>query len=126
MVLFKVNNVDFTEYVIQKSYSVQEADVYTSWTDGNWITHRVISRQQISGSFNMTFTTEAEYDAFKVAVDAAKTPSGYCPIQIFVNTTKTLETINAFVDFTAKNRWTMEAFGGDPEIAAVTVKITER
>lgn len=126
MALFLVNSVDFSGYIIQKSYSVQKQDVYQTWTDGNWKTHRVIARQRVSGSFKMTFLTEAAYNDFKSAVAAVKTANGYCPLQVWCNNTKTLETVNAFLDFTTTNRWTTAAFGGDPVVAAVSVAIEER
>ena len=123
--LLKVNSVDFTSYVVQKSYSVQKQDEYAKWTDGNWIEHREVTRQRISGSFSMTFTTETEFDTFKSALNAVKT-NGYYPIQVYVNTTKTLESINAFLEFSVIHKWTTAAFGQTPEIAAVDIKVTQR
>lgn len=126
MSLFTVNSTDYSDNVLQKSYSVQRQDLYTEWVDGNWITHRVIARQQITGSFNMTFTSAAAYEAFKADIDTVKTADGYCPVTLWVNNIADSVTINAFVELTTKNRWTEDAFGGTPELAAVTVKITER
>ena len=123
--LLKVNNVDFTSYVVQKSYAVQKNDEFSKWTDGNWNVHREVTRQRITGSFTMTFTTEAEFDAFKSALDTVKT-NGYYPIQLYVNTTKTLESINAFVDYTIQHVWTNAAYGQKPEVAAVSVSVTQR
>lgn len=126
MSLLVINSTDYSENVIQKSYSVQRQDLYTEWVDGNWITHRVIARQQITGSFNMTFTSAAAYEAFKANIDTVKTVDGYCPVTLWVNNIKASETINAFVELTTKHRWTEAIYGGSPELAAVTVKITER
>lgn len=126
MVLLKINNVDFTDNVIhQKGYSVLSQDIYTRWTDGNHIEHREVSRQRVSGSFNMVFRSEAEFNTFIEAIAAVKT-SGYCPIQVWVNTTKTLTSIQAFVDIKPVHRWTEPAFGQTPELATVSVKIQER
>lgn len=126
MVLLKINNVDFTDRVLQKSYDVQKQDEYESWTDGNWITHREITRTRVSGSMNLTFLSEAQYTAFNAAIAAVKTTGGYCPVQLWINNTKELETINAFLTISTKHRWTMPAFGGTPEVAAVTLKVTQR
>lgn len=124
MVLLTINSVDFTQYVNVKTYTMQRLDSYTSWTDGNWVTHRVIARQKVSGSFTMTFTTEAAYNAFKAAVNAVKT-EGYCPVSVYVTNEKTTRMINAFLDYTTRLVWTNEAFGQTPDVAAVSVKIEE-
>lgn len=126
MVLLKINNVDFTARVNEKSYTVQKQDVYSSWTDGNWTDHRVIARTRVSGQFTMTFPTEASYTAFLAAVNAVKTTGGYCPVTVWVNNEKALATVNAFLDIQTKHRWTTEAFGQTPELASVTVKLQER
>ena len=127
MVLFKVNNVDFTARVNhQKSYAVQSNDVYTTWTDGNYVDHRVVARQRISGSFTMTFTSDAQFDAFTAALAAVKHVDGYYPVQVWDNKSKTLVSINAFIDYTPQHRWTEASFGQTPELTAVSVKISQR
>ena len=126
MILFKINNVDFTARVNQRSYSVQKQPVYTTWTDGDWINHREIARTQISGSFNMTFVTEQQYEDFLAAIAAVQTTGGYCPVQLWDNTSKALATIDAFIDISTKHVWTTEAFGSLPVVAGVTVKVTQR
>lgn len=121
-----IGGEDFSEFINQKTYNIQRKDVFGSWEDGNWITHRNVVRTQVSGSFTMTFSREEDHDAFIDAVAAAKTAGGYCEIDVFVDTDKTFDTINAFLEIEAKHRWTMEAFGQTPELAVVTVKITEK
>ena len=126
MVLLKINNVDFTDRVNQRSYNVQKQDEYETWTDGNWITHHETVRTRVSGSIDLTFLTEAQYTAFNAAIAAVKTAGGYCPVQLWINNTKELATINAFLTIQTKHRWTMPAFGGTPEVAAATVKVIQR
>ena len=125
-VLLQINSVDFTDNVIQKSYRVQQQDEYEEWTDGNWITHREIVRTRINGTIALTFTSETDYAGLTGAIAAVKTSGGYCPITLWVNNTKSLETINAFLIVETEHRWTTPAFGMTPEIAAVTLKIKQR
>lgn len=124
--LLIVNSHDYSGKVNQQSYSCQRKDVYTEWTDGNKIVHRVVARSRIEGSFTMTFLSQTDYAAFKADLNAVKTSGGYFPITVWVNTDKATASINAFVELSTIHRWTTEAFGGNPEVAAVTVKIVER
>lgn len=123
--LFIVNGVDFSAYISQKTYTMQKEDVFTSWEDGNHITHREVSRQRISGAFTMTFLTGSAFDAFAAALAAVKT-NGYYPVSVWCNTTKNTESINAFVDVNTAHRWTTAAFGENPEAAIVKVTVTQR
>ena len=129
MALLTINNIDFTGKINQRKYNVQKQPVYSTWVDGNGITHRVITRTRVSGSFTMTFSSAADYDAFTGAVAAVKTNGGYCPITIYANNTKETLNINAFVDFETALRWTLQYdqnTGSTPALAGVTVKIEER
>lgn len=129
MALFTVNNVDFTSKINQKKYNIQKKPVYTNWTDGNGIVHRVVTRTRVSGSFPMSFFSVADYDAFKNAVEAVRTNGDYCPITIYANNTKETLNINAFVDYETSLRWTQvydQQTGSTPAVAAVTVTISER
>lgn len=126
MTLFIVNGNDYSDRISQKSYSCQKRDIFTEWTDGNWITHREITRTRIEGSFSITFLAEDDYEDFKSDLDAVKTSGGYLPITVWVNTDKATASINAFVELSTVHRWTTEAFGGTPEIASVKVKFKER
>ena len=125
-IFLEINETDFSSNVIQRSYNIQKAEEYATWVDGNWITHREISRTRVSGSFNMTFLSENAYESFLSAVEAVKTSGGYCPIKLWVNTSKQLETINAFLTITTKTVWTTEAFGSEPAVSGVTVKVSQR
>ena len=126
-VLLKINNTDFTDRLVQRSYSVQKVDEYARWIDGNWKQRRDIARTRVSGSFNLTFLSQDQFSAFLAAVAAVKTNGGYCEdIQLWVNNTKSLETLDAFLDFSAKTVWTGDGFGTSPEVTGITVKVTER
>lgn len=129
MALLTINNVDFTSKINQRKYNVQKQPVYTTWTDGNHVTHRSITRNRVSGSFTMSFLSAVEFDAFNAAVNAVKTVGGYLPVTVYVNNTKESLTINAFLDYDAMLVWTQiydVQTGSTPELASVTVKLSER
>ena len=129
MSLLTINNIDFTSKINQKQFNIQKKPVYTSWTDGNNVTHRVVTRNRVSGSFTMSFLSAADYDAFNSAVAAVKTNGDYCPIGIWANNTKEFLSINAFLDYETTLRWTLvydENTGSTPALAGVKVTVTER
>jgi hypothetical protein len=129
MALLTINNVDFTSKINQRKYNVQKQPVYTTWTDGNHVTHRSITRTRVSGSFTMSFLSAAEFDAFNAAVNAVKTVGGYLPLTVYVNNTKESLTINAFLDYDAMLVWTQVydiQTGSTPALASVSVKLSER
>lgn len=129
MALLTINNVDFTSKINQRKYNVQKHPVYTTWTDGNHVTHRSITRTRVSGSFTMSFLSAAEFDAFNTAVNAVKTVGGYLPVTVYVNNTKESLAINAFLDYDAMLVWTQVydvQTGSTPALASVTVKLSER
>ena len=129
MALLTINNVDFTSKINQRKYNVQKQPVYTTWTDGNHVTHRSITRTRVSGSFTMSFLSAAEFDAFNAAVNAVKTVGGYLPVTVYVNNTNESLAINAFLDYDAMLVWTQvydAQTGSTPALASVTVKLSER
>lgn len=129
MALLTINNIDFSSRINQKKYNIQKQPVYTTWTDGNGITHRSITRTRVSGSFTMSFLSAADFDSFNAAVNSVKTVGGYLPVAIYVNNTKETLNINAFLDYDAMLVWTQVynvQTGSTPELASVTVKLSER
>ena len=125
-IFLEINSTDFSSYVVRRSYNVQKAEEFATWVDGNWVTRHENVRTRVSGSFKMTFLSESEYETFLNAIDTVKTSGGYCPIKLWVNTSKQLETINAFITLSTKNVWTSDVFGNEPAVSGVTVKVTQR
>ena len=125
MTLLTINSVDFTSKIVEKSYKMDKKSVYTTWTDGNMKTHRVVSRTQVTGSFTMTFLTATDYTNFESAIAAVKQDGDYLPVTVYVNNTKTTETINAYLDYSTRLVWTYETTRS-PEVATIQVKLTER
>lgn len=121
--LFTIGSTDLTKYEDKDSHAVNRADVYTSWTDGNWNDHRVIARTRVSGSVVLNFKTDAEYSAFITLLTSARNANGYYPITVWCSNTKTTESINAFLDVAGETKWDVTA---PIQHHSVTVTITGR
>lgn len=120
--LLTINSVDFTPYIISKSYAINKQDTYETWTDANGIVHRSIYRTRISGDFNMKFIDRTKYNAFLTALSAVKT-DGYYPVTLYVNNTLASETINAFITIHPA----MSAqYTNYPEMEEFTVEVMQR
>lgn len=120
--LLTINSVDFTPYIISKSYEVNKQDVYEGWTDANGIAHRSIYRTKISGTFTMKFIDRTKYSAFLTALSAVKT-DGYYAVTLYVNNTLSSETINAFV--TIHPAMTAQ-YSNYPEFEQFQVEVVQR
>lgn len=64
MQLLIIDGIDFSKYINDSTYKVSSQSVYEEWKDANYKKHRQECRSSIEGSFDMVFTTDAEYDAF--------------------------------------------------------------
>lgn len=96
--LFRINNVDISQYIIAGTYEVNKQDVTVVWQDANWHTRKNKVRTKVVGSFDVLFLKKSDYDEFSELLKSAKNPSGYYPCR--VQTNNTLETINCnmFID----------------------------
>ena len=84
MAMLVINGHDYSNRVIAGSHNVVKEDVGTSWTDGNFKNHMEVSRQRVTGSWDMYFKSMAEYDTFLADIYAVKV-SGYIPMTVKVN-----------------------------------------
>lgn len=121
--LFKISSTDLTKWEDTQKHNVNRADVFEEWTDGNWTTHRVISRTRISGSVVLNFSRESDYANFITLLSTARNADGYYPITVWCSNTNTSETINAFLDIVGETAFDVTA----PIMHhSVTVNITGR
>ncbi len=120
--LFTVNAKDYTPFIISKTYKVNRLDVYESWTDANGITHRVVYRQKISGSFDIKFINRSHYSQFLSDLGAVKN-DGYHAVSLYLNNMLTSANANVFITMEPA----MNAQYSDyPEMAKFSVKVVER
>ena len=125
MEIFKVNSVDYSSYVYQKSWKVQNVKEYASWVDGNRITRRTVTRQKVSGSFVLTFLSSTDFDTFKTTLAAATVNDDYTAITLYVDNEHQLMNINAFITLNVKTLWTQDS-NQTPSIMEVTVRLEQR
>lgn len=125
MEILRINSVDFSSSVNQRSWQVQNQKEYASWIDGNRITRRTLTRQKVTGTFTLTFKTGAALDAFKAAVAAATTEDDYTEVTVYVANDHQTKTINAFLTIQVKTVWTQDS-DRTPAVFLATVKLEER
>lgn len=105
MILLKIGNTDVTAWIDRQNFQMNRADVFETWTDGNGIDHRNISRTRYSGKAAIGFSKAADFSAFCTLLANEKQADGYFSVTAYVNNTGTTETFQAFIDITATAKW---------------------
>lgn len=121
--LFKISTTDLTPWEKTENHDVNRSDIYEEWTDGNWITHRVITRTKINGTVELGFSRQAEFDSFLNLLATARDVDGYYPVTVYCSNTGTTENINAFIDISGGTHWDVTA---PIKYHSITVTITQR
>lgn len=99
MTKFKINDIDFTACVQESTYKVDSEDVFSSYVDANWKTHKIKVREKIRGSFDLMFIesySPMSYDEFLSALAAVKDDE-VTTATVFVNNQNTEKTIECYV-----------------------------
>ena len=107
--LFTIGTTDLTKWESTKDHNVNRTDVYTEWTDGNWVNHRVIARTRVSGTVVLSFSRETDFANFMSLMTSARDADGYYPVTVWCSNTNTSETINAFLDIAGDTEWDVTA-----------------
>ena len=121
--LFTIGSTDLTKWEKKEDHTVNREDVYEEWTDGNWITHRVIARTRISGTVKLSFARESDFTNFMTLLSSQRDANGYYPITVWCSNTNTSETLNAFLDVAGDTVWDVTAPIKHHDI---TIAITQR
>lgn len=108
-VFLKISTTDLTSAVDVQTYKCRREDVYTQWTDGDWISHRNVARTRISGSCKVGFSSASAFSDFLTLLSSSQASDGSYPLSVYVLNTNTLETINAFVDLSEAANWNLTA-----------------
>lgn len=90
---------NLTKYINVNEYAINQHDIFETWTDGNFILHRDITRQRISGSFQIGFTSAIKFNWFCELLEKAKQDEGYYNLKVYVNNLDDNVTISAYMDF---------------------------
>ena len=107
--LFKISTTDLTKWENTEKHNVIKSEVFEEWTDGNWITHRVVTRTKIAGSVELSFSRQNDFSAFMTLLSTARDADSYYPITVVCSNTGTTETVNAFLDITGETNWDVTA-----------------
>ena len=102
---FQIGTTDLTEFVDIQTYKINREDVYETWTDGNWMEHRVVARTRISGTLRLGFADAADLAAFLALLAAEKTAGGWYPVTAYVLNTGATAAVDAFVDPEGEAKW---------------------
>ncbi len=65
---------DISNLIVDGTYKMDSKDVYESWLDGNYVEHRIITAQKVSGSFDVALSnknncTLVQFKAIMTAAD---------------------------------------------------------
>lgn len=107
-VFLKIGTTDVSQYLDIQNYAMNAVDVYEEWTDGNWVDHRVINRQRITGKVSAGFSSESNYAAFISLLSSARDAEGYYPVTAFVINKGAAVTFDAFIDTEGSARWDLK------------------
>jgi len=99
--------VDMTAYADIQNINLNRADVFQTWTDGNWNERRVKVRTKISGSVQLGFASESTYRSFLTALAAAAAAStdGTVKLKAYVNNVENVCEFFAYVDTVGAGKW---------------------
>ena len=115
--------VDMTAAADIQNYGLNRQDVFDTWTDGNWVEHRVKVRTRISGNVNLGFSSEATYRSFLAALQAAAGPDGTVKLKAYVNNVENVCEFYAFIDTAGAGKWDVV---NSRQWQTLTLKISER
>lgn len=104
-ITFKINTTDLSAYEDKEKHDVNRNDVFETWTDGNWVEHRVIARTRVEGSVFLKFSRQAAFDSFLSLLSSARNANGYYPITVWCSNTGSSVTINAFLAYSGQTKW---------------------
>lgn len=121
--LFKIDTTDLTPWEKTSEHEANKTEVWEEWTDGNLVTHRVVSRTKVTGKVILNFSRLTDYTAFLTLLSTKRNVNGYYPVSIYCSNTDTLETVNAFLDVSGDTQFDVTA---PIRHYSVTISITER
>lgn len=101
MNLFLIGTKNYSNNILNDTFSVHDEALFNEWTDGNYTTHRDYLRNKASGTFTMRFRKLSEYEEFVNRLGNKRTSGGYYVCTVHCNNTNTTKTCNLFIKTTA-------------------------
>lgn len=124
MTLLSINGTDYTKNITVPSWSVNDNEIATTWTDGNSVTHRDVVRTRVSGQCNFKDRRGgADYTALLADLAAVRTANNAYTISVYCDNTKQTQSIEAFVTWAPSMT---RVAGGAVYADAFTLTIEER
>lgn len=117
-------SLDVTPFIVLNTYEVSSQPIFDKWNDGKGNERRAIKRRRLEGSFSVKFFNHSDYQAFLAAIEGERvTGFDYVPVNAYDNKTRTVKTINAYLDY--------EPLEIEPSIGwsfneEIEIKVTER
>ena len=105
MIFFQVGLTDLTPAVDVQHYDVNVNDVYTAWTDANWIEHRDKVRTRIEGRIILGYSNAASFAAAVTTIATALSANGYAACTVRTNNDGTTHSGDFFLEIQGTGRW---------------------
>lgn len=99
----EVKNIDYTKYIQEKTYNVEEHDEYEEWEDLNHKKHHSLKRTRVRGSMELAFVSK-DSNAYRAFYNNIRSSTSPTEIKTYVLTTGLMRTINAFVTVKHKKK----------------------
>lgn len=123
MIRAKIGDIDITPFINEKSYKMDSVPVENKWTDANYAEHVDEVRRRVTGSFDLAFVTDEQYNDFITLLNNNKS-GNLLTITVYVGSDiNNLQTIYAYYKMTYKKR--NEAMQGYI-VTIVNMSISER
>lgn len=123
MTFLSIGGTDVSSHIDIQEYKVNAEDVYDSWTDGNWVTHRVVTRTRVSGTCEVGFASATDYAAFVALLATARQPGGWYNINCYLHNKGANASVQAYIDTDGEAKWDLT---NSRQWQTIVLTITER
>lgn len=123
MIFLQIGSTDLSPAADIQSYEMNSQDVYETWTDANWLDHRVIVRQRISGKVKLGYSSAAAFTALQTLLAAARQADGSYTVTAYVQNTGAMATFDCYIDTEGADKWDLK---NSRQWQVVTLTITGR
>lgn len=105
MVFFQIGSSNLSPFADIQNYEMNSEDVFDTWTDANWLDHRVIVKQRISGKIKLGFAKASDFSDFLTLLAGARKADGSYTVTAYVNNTGAAATFDCFIDTQDADKW---------------------
>lgn len=124
--LFKINGVNYDDFVVIKKYKMNRAPETTEYRDGWNKRHRTFLRESISGSVTLAFPNETAYNEFVENMRTSARLEGDYRVEAYVQNLNQRISFFAYLTTTTRVAVSTKEYGYVGAYFAVTIKVEER